>query len=146
MTKRSVEERLLRDSIVDIGEPLKRQFGCSGKMLNPSRATVETLVGEIPIGTVATTPLLRKELADRHDVQATCPFLTKRALMAIASDPETKAPFWRVVKGGGELMAAYPGGVRDQAERLRSEGVTITATPSTAKVSNLKDCLATFSK
>jgi len=31
-------------------------------------------------------------------------------------------PYWRTVKGKGELNEKYPGGVEDQAKRLRAEG------------------------
>jgi hypothetical protein len=65
--------------------------------LKPSRASVEALIEKIPCGIVMTTQFLRNALAESHNAQVTCPFLTKRALMAIAEDPETKAPFWRVV-------------------------------------------------
>ncbi len=31
-------------------------------------------------------------------------------------------PYWRTLKGKGELNEKYPGGVAAQAERLRAEG------------------------
>jgi hypothetical protein len=31
-------------------------------------------------------------------------------------------PYWRTLKGRGELNEKYPGGVAAQAERLRTEG------------------------
>ena len=69
-------------------------------------------------------------------------FLTKRALMAIAQDPEATAPFWRVVMGSGEMIAAYPGDVTQQALHLRSEGVTIADKAGRNRVVNLMDSLA----
>jgi alkylated DNA nucleotide flippase Atl1 len=137
-----VDDELRSDVLVDISKEDERRFGCSGKMLKPSRASVEALVRRIPPGKVLTTSLLRKGLAESRNAQMTCPFLTKRALMAIAQDAETTAPFWRVVMGSGELIAAYPGGVTQQALHLRSEGVTIADKASKNRVVNLRDRLA----
>jgi alkylated DNA nucleotide flippase Atl1 len=137
MGRRSVDDELQSDVIVDIPKEQEHRFGCSGKMLKPSRASVEALVEKIPQGMVMTT---RKALAERHKAQVTCPFLTKRALMAIAEDPKTPAvPFWRVVMAKGEMIAAYPGGGTKQARRLKNEGVMIAGGLGTYKVMNLRD-------
>jgi alkylated DNA nucleotide flippase Atl1 len=34
-------------------------------------------------------------------------------------------PYWRTLKGKGEINEKYPGGVEGQAERLKAEGHTI---------------------
>src|ERR1700722_5946560 len=138
MGRRSVDDELRSDVLVDIRKEQEHRFGCSGKMLKPSRASVEALVEKIPQGMVMTTLSLRKALAERHNAQVTCPFLTKRALLAIAEDPKTAVPFWRVVMAKGELIAAYPGGAIRQARRLKNEGVTITGRLGTYKVINLR--------
>ena len=139
-----MDDELRSDLLVDISTEDQRRFGCSGKMLKPSRASVEALVEQIPLGKVLTTSLLRKRLAENRNAQTTCPFLTKRALMAIAEDPEATAPFWRVVLGSGDLIAAYPGGAMQQALRLRSEGVAIAEKAGKQRVVNLMDGLAAF--
>jgi alkylated DNA nucleotide flippase Atl1 len=139
MGRRSVEHDLQSDVIVDIPKEQEHRFGCSGKMLKPSRASVEALVEKIPQGMVMTTPSLRRALAEKHHAQVTCPFLTKRALLAIAEDPRTTVPFWRVVMAKGEMIAAYPGGGTKQARRLKNEGVTITGRLGAYKVTNLRD-------
>jgi alkylated DNA nucleotide flippase Atl1 len=137
-----VDNELRSDVLVDIPKDDERRFGCSGKMLRPSRASVEALVEQIPPGKVLTTSLVRRRLAESRNAQTTCPFLTKRALIAIAHDPDATAPWWRVVLGSGELVAAYPGGVTRQAQRLRSEGVTIDNKARKNKVMSLADRLA----
>ncbi|SEE48150.1 6-O-methylguanine DNA methyltransferase, DNA binding domain [Rhizobiales bacterium GAS191] len=142
MVRRSVDDELRSDVLVDIPKEQERRFGCAGKMLKPSRASVEALVAKVPRGMVLTTTLLRKVLAEQHDAQVTCPFLTKRALMAIAEDPETTAPYWRVVMGSGEMMTTYPGRGIEQARRLRSEGVRIAGKIGRSRVANLNDNLA----
>ena len=63
-----------------------------GKMLKPCRLSVEALIKKIPQGMVMTTTSLRETVASRRNAQMTCPYLTRRALMAIAEDSETTAP------------------------------------------------------
>ena len=125
--------------IVDIPKDQEHRFGCAGKMLRPSRASVEALVKKVPRGKVITLPFLRKSLAASHHAQVTCPFLTKRALVAIAEDSLSKAPFWRVVAESGEMIRYYPGGGTEQATRLRNESVMIEATLGKIRVTNLRD-------
>jgi alkylated DNA nucleotide flippase Atl1 len=136
----TVADALLRDELVEIPKNRERQFGCSGKMLKPSRKSVEALVRKIPRGEIATIALLRQALADKHGAQTTCPFLTKRALLAIAKDPAANAPYWRVVVARGEMIDAYPGGASAQAKRLKAEGIGIR----TNRVADLPGRLATL--
>jgi alkylated DNA nucleotide flippase Atl1 len=143
MARRNVDEDLRSDVLVDIPKHLVKRSGGSGKMLKPSRTSVEALVKKIP-RRVLTTSLLRKVLAESHNAQETCPFLTKRALMAIAEDAKAKAPFWRVVMGSGEMIAAYPGGQKAQAKRLQSDGLTIVGNAGKSIVANLRQSLATL--
>jgi hypothetical protein len=93
---------------------------------------------------VLTTALLREVLAKRHKAQVTCPFLTKRALMAIAGDPKASAPFWRVVMASGEMISAYPGGAAAQTKRLRGEGVTVATRSGKSRVAELGASLVRF--
>ena len=139
MARRNVDGELRKDVIVDIPKDQDHRFGCSGRMLKPSRTSVEALVKKIPRGMVLTTPFLRNALAERHNAQVTCPFLTKRALMAIAEDAETKAPFWRVVAANGEMIRFYPGGGTEQAKRLKHEGVMTEAKLGKYRITNLRD-------
>lgn len=142
MKRQTLADALLRDELMTIPKDQERRFGCSGKMLRPSRKSVEALVGKIPSGAVATIAQLRKALADKHGAQTTCPFLTKRAVLAIAQDPVAKAPYWRVVIGRGEMIARFPGGSGAQAKRLKSEGVRVTRQSGIDKVADLPNALA----
>lgn len=107
--------------------------------MKPSRANVEAVVQKIPRGKVITMRFLRESLAASHHVEVTCPFLTKRALIAIASDAKTQAPFWRVVRDNGEMLGYYPGGETAQARRLRNERLMITAKLGKLRVMHLSD-------
>jgi len=139
MVKRNIDEEFRSDVLVDIPKEHERRFGCSGKMLKPSRKSIEAFIKSVPRGAVLTSSSLRAVLAKRHSAQVTCPFLTKRALVAIAEDPKSKAPFWRVVMGNGDMIAAYPGGVTTQAKRLRSEGVRIASKGGKHRVADLRE-------
>ncbi len=47
-------------------------------------------------------------------------------------------PYWRTMKGKGELNEKYPGGVETQAGRLKSEGHVIE-TDKSGKPKRVKD-------
>jgi alkylated DNA nucleotide flippase Atl1 len=129
---------LQEDVIVDISKAREKFFGCSGKMLLPSRKTVQALLEQIPQHQLATTEWIQRTLAAQFNVEVTCPVATRKALQAIAKDSSGNLAFWRVVKKNGELMAIYPGGVAVQAEQLTQQGFEIDSTAKKPKVLNLK--------
>jgi len=114
--------QLPTDPIIEISKAREKFFGCAGRMLLPSRETLEALLSAVPAGQLATSEQLRDGLAERFQVEAVCPVTTRKSLQVIASDPASSAPFWRLVKNSGELMALRPGGAAGQAARLEAEG------------------------
>ena len=134
---------MLEDEIVPITPEREKFFGCTGRMLLPCPATVAALVNEVPRGKVTTLDLFRAELARRHRVEAVCPFQTKQALRAIASQPKA-APLWRLVRKNGELLKYLPGGVASQAALLGNEKMATEPTASGRKVKNLGEYLVRF--
>lgn len=129
------------DFVVEISDTLQRFFGCAGRMLKPSNTTVSSLLNEIPRARLITTDVLRKVLAQRHGVQVACPFDTKRALEAVARDPNRDGPYWRVVKRNGALIDWFPGGVDRQAALLREEGFVIDTEASSPRVKGFRRSL-----
>lgn len=129
------------DVIVEISEQRKKFFGCSGKMLVPSQATVAAQITKIPEHKLVTADLLQRELADQFNVQVTCPVTTRKALQAIAKDSSKQVPYWRVLKKNGELFALFPGGVEGHAARLRKEGFSIDTLGKVARVHNFREDL-----
>ncbi len=121
MARRDVTDELRHDVLVDIANGGERRFGTAGKMLKPSRASVEAAVATVPRGATMTIAELRQRLARQHGADATCPFMTKRALMAIAEDTAATAPYWRIVKPNGAMMTYFPGGAAAQTRRLKAE-------------------------
>jgi len=132
------------DTIVEISGKLERFFGCSGKMLKPSLATVETQIKKIPQNKLMTTDHLRKVLAVQFKVQVACPYDTKMALKSIANDANQNVPYWRVVKKNGELISYFPGGLEGHADLLRQEGFTIDTKGKVPKVKNYRESLYLF--
>jgi hypothetical protein len=135
---------LHQDMIVDISKAREKFFGCSGKMLLPSRTTVQALLQSIPQHQLATTELIQRTLAAQFGAQVTCPVTLKKALQAIAKDSSGSLAFWRVVKKNGELMAIFPGGVAVQAQHLTQQGFEIDFTAKKPKITNLKSNLVDF--
>jgi len=121
MTKRDVTDELRQDVLVDLSADQARRLGVSGRMLKPSLATVAEAVAKVPRGSVMPITELRRRLAAAHGAETTCPFLTKRALMAIAEGPNATAPYWRIVRANGAMIDYFPGGAAAQARRLKAE-------------------------
>jgi hypothetical protein len=137
-------EPLLEDAIVDIAKERERSLGASGKMLLPCPATVEALLKKIPEDKLLTIDLIRKKLADQFNVQTTCPFNTKLCLRALANDPGKQIAYWQVVRGNGELIDYFPGGVAGHAALLSQQGFVIGYDGKTPKVKHLRENLVQF--
>jgi alkylated DNA nucleotide flippase Atl1 len=135
---------MTEDAIVDIPENRVKFFGGKGKMLLPCPATVAALIEKIPENKLITTNLICKELTKKFNVQGTCPVTTKKALQTLANTPDTKAPYWRVLKTNGDLMASFPDGVEGQAAHLQKEGFTLETTGKVTKIKHFKESLVHF--
>ncbi|MEY4562057.1 MAG: hypothetical protein RLZZ618_1334 [Pseudomonadota bacterium] len=132
------------DFVVDISDTLERFFGCGGRMLKPSVATVESLLTYIPPGRLITTDEFRRVLAHRHDVAVTCPFDTKLSLESLARTRNLHVPYWRVVKRNGALIDWFPGGVTLQGELLQGEAFDIDTELSPPRVKRFRTKLMTL--
>ncbi len=132
------------DVIVDISPERERFFGCSGRMLKPSRSSVEALIQRIPAGWLITTDALRARLAQQFQVEVTCPSDTQKALRALGANTSGRTAFWRVVKKTGEFMSIFPGGIEAHAARLQAEGLEIDTTRKAPRVKNLAKHVFSF--
>jgi hypothetical protein len=123
MTQRDVTAELRNDVLVDIPRTNQRRFGTAGKMLKPSVTSVAEAVSQVPRGTVIPITELRWRLASTHGAQTTCPFLTKRALILIAEDPNATAPYWRVVprERRDDRLLSWRGGRGGEASQGRKQ-------------------------
>jgi hypothetical protein len=84
----------------------------------------------VPKGRVTTINELRRSLARRHGTETTCPITTgifswiaaHAAAEAAAAGQKKSTPYWRTLKGDGELNAKYPGGIAGVRRKLAAEG------------------------
>ena len=100
------------------------------RMVVPAPLDVDALMKKVRRGRVTTVGALREKLAAAHDADTACP-LTTGIFCRIAANAAQEAedagrkritPWWRTLKAKGELNPKYPGGVEEQARRLRAEG------------------------
>src|SRR6185312_17563052 len=117
MPRRDVTDELRHNVLVDIPKGQERRFGTGGGPFpNPPPQAGEGRQSEALSGGGQ-----RRRLARQHRADTTCPFMTKRALMAIAEDAAATAPWWRIVKPDGAMMTYFPDGAATQARRLKAE-------------------------
>jgi alkylated DNA nucleotide flippase Atl1 len=96
---------------------------------------IEALVKQIPEGKVLSLTDIRERIAKTHGTTITCPVTTGLFLNIVARAAREmevmgmrgSAPWWRVVKSDFSLNEKFPGGVAEQARRLRTEGIDIVA-------------------
>lgn len=130
--------------IVNIPKTMEKYFGCSGKMLKPSPATVASLVALIPKNQVITLDALRKKLAKKFKTEVACPATTEKSLCVAAIESvanNTHLPYWRVLKKHGELIRKLPNGIDGQAALLLKEGHQITSTGQSKAVNDFERVL-----
>jgi hypothetical protein len=138
MSLRPWREKLADDKglpkLARITGKLRRTWG-PGTMVIPAPREVDAAIRTIRKGRTATVNDLRTKLARRHGVQICCPLTTgifcwiaaHAAVEDEAAGRKRITPWWRVLKNGNQLNPKFPGGVREQARRLRAEGHRVTA-------------------
>lgn len=111
-------------------QPEKEKRWGKGTCAIPAPREVDALIRKIRKGRVATINELRAAVARKHRATIGCPITTGifswiAAHAAAEVEAEGKkriTPWWRVLKQGGKLNPKFPGGIREQARRLRAEG------------------------
>jgi alkylated DNA nucleotide flippase Atl1 len=83
----------------------------------------------VPLGKVITVGQIRDYFAKANNADFTDP-ITAGIFVSIAAwaseqRNNDKTPYWRTLKGDGELNPKYPGGVEAQKEKLEAEGHNI---------------------
>lgn len=104
-----------------------------GRMLLSTPREIDAVVRKVKKGKVVTVKQIMDKLAIDHHADRTCPMTTGIFLRIVSEVAEEDllrgkrrvTPYWRVLKGGGELNPKYPGGVENQRARLEEEGHTI---------------------
>ena len=128
-------EKLEKDQpakVVAVPVKMQKRFG-TGTMLVPRPLDVDGLIRKIPKGKLATTGQIGERLAKAAGADCACPMTTGIFIKIAAETAEEDlrkgkkriTPYWRVVKADGSLNEKFPGGVAEQAKRLRAEGHSI---------------------
>jgi hypothetical protein len=132
--KKSWKEKL-EDSkdlprVEKIPERMQARWG-SGTLVIPAPKEVDGLMRQVPKRKVTTINQLRSALAAQHRATIACPITTgifawiaaHAAAETVQAKPNARVtPYWRTLKAGGILNEKYPGGVKEQKERLENEG------------------------
>ena len=121
--------------IIKINESMAGRFGTrfGDTMLIPRPLDVDACMKGVQEGKLVTITEIREKLARDFHVTSTCPMTTGifAWVAAGAADEDEKAgkeditPYWRTIKVDGSLNPKYPGGVKEQARRLKNEGHVI---------------------
>ena len=85
---------------------------------------------KVPRGKLITVNHIREALARKHGATIGCPMTTGIFVWIAAHAADEVAfggeknitPYWRTLRSDGALNPKYPGGVQDQAARLKEEG------------------------
>jgi hypothetical protein len=133
-TKRTWAEKLADSKglpkVAPIDGRLSRRWG-EGTFVIPAPLEVDALMKRVPRGKLTTIDRLRRQLAAKHGATIACPITTGifAWIAAHAADEAERAggrrgvtPYWRTLKGNGELNPKYPGGIDNLKARLEAEG------------------------
>lgn len=101
-------------------------------MLVPTARMIADFMSAIPPGQSVDTKAMRRELAERHHAEVTCPIYTgyhlrtvaEAALEAYAAGVPVEAitPFWRVLDAASPTTGRLPNGPAFVATRRAAEG------------------------
>ena len=132
-TRKSWSDKLNDDKglprVVTIDGKMSKRWG-EGTLVIPAPREVNELMRQVPAGKLITINHIRLALASRHGTTIACPITTgifARIAAEAASEDEIGGkkhftPYWRTLKGDGELNPKYPGGCEGQKARLEAEG------------------------
>jgi hypothetical protein len=105
----------------------------------------EGLMRKVPEGSLITSEILREILAHEYRADYTCPVTTRKFVvlvaMAAVERQDGSVPYWRTLKGNGELNKKFPGGIDEQVRLLEGEGHKVNKVLDKYYVEDYKDKL-----
>jgi len=118
--------------IKPIPEKMRKRHG-EGTILIPHPLEVDAAIKCLQEHQLATITQISNSLAQGHGTTIGCTVTTGIFAWIVAHaaheaelDGEVKfAPYWRLIKAGGELNPKYPGGIENLIPRLEAEGHTV---------------------
>jgi len=107
----------------------EKRFG-GRRVLVPTPLLVDALIRKVGKRKLITIKQIREQLAKDFKADSTCPLTTGIFIRIIAEAAEENlqmgkkriTPCWRVIKSDGSLNPKFPGGIKEQAARLKEEG------------------------
>jgi hypothetical protein len=108
---------------------MSKRWG-TGTVVIPAPMEVNKIMSKVPKGKLITINEMRKIVAKKHKATIGCPITCGifAWISAYAAEEERKkgkkiiTPWWRTLKGKGELNEKYPGGFANQKKLLEKEG------------------------
>ena len=153
MSKRKTWREKLADSkdfprVENISPGMAKKWG-HGTIVIPAPVEVDAIMRKVPKGKLITINQIREIVARRHGATIGCPMVTgilARISAGAAEEDESEGkkritPYWRTLKGNGEINPKYPGGITNQKKRLRAEGHKISARGSKMVVKDFEKSL-----
>lgn len=135
--KKKTYQEKLKDSkdlpkVVKIEGKMTKRWG-SGTCAIAAPIDVDNIMKQVPKGKLITINNIRAKIAKKYKATMTCPITTGifANIAAHAADENESqgrkniTPYWRTLKGKGELNPKYPGGIENQKKRLQREGFKI---------------------
>jgi hypothetical protein len=118
--------------VVEVTPEMSQRWG-TGTVVIPSPLEVDEIMRQVPEGRLITINQIREKLARKHHASFGWPITTgifagiaaRAAEEDAAEGSKDITPYWRTLKGKGEINEKYPGGVEDQAIKLKAEGHTL---------------------
>lgn len=118
--------------VAKIPAKLQKSWG-KGTFVIVRPRDVDAIMKKVPKGKVITIKEICHKLAKKHDVDVACPITTGIFAWIAAHAAEEAAingvkeitPYWRTLKGEGELNSKYPGGIERCKRLLEEEGHTV---------------------
>lgn len=111
--------------IVDLDEEGAKKWGGKRMIIAPP-LYYDAVMKRIPEGKVVTLSEIRKHIAEENNADITCPLtagiFTNICAWASYQRDNDITPYWRVLKGDGELNPKYPESIELQKQKLESEG------------------------
>ncbi|MEM2850493.1 MAG: MGMT family protein [Candidatus Bathyarchaeia archaeon] len=115
--------------VVKITGKMSKRWG-TGTCVIPAPREVDEIMKNVPKGKLITINQIREKLAKKYNATIGCPITTGIFVMISAHAAEEArvegkkdiTPYWRTLKGGGEINPKYPGGIEMQKELLEKEG------------------------
>jgi len=113
--------------VFEAGGKWSEKWG-TGTCVIPS--PVDKVMKSVPKGKLITINQIREYMAKKYHATYGCPITTGIFVGIAAKAAEEDrvegsteiTPYWRTMKGKGELNEKYPGGLDDQAKKLKAEG------------------------